>query len=86
MPPAMMILRVSVGRGILVPLPAFLLWPILALAYLLIGLLGILTLRPPRRAGFLRSMFLALEMYRGLSGLQVRIRRQDGSPISIRVV
>jgi len=86
MPPSLLLFRLPGRRGLILPVPLFLLWPLLALGYLLVGLTSILLLRPPGRKGAMRTVYTGLELYRSLPGLQIRIRGKDRTQSHFKVV
>jgi hypothetical protein len=85
MPPALLLLGIGRLRRWPLPLPLCLLWPLLALAYLVLGLAWILAQLAGRRAAGLRAAFSALEAYRHLGGLDLQID-SEGRALAIRII
>ena len=78
MPPAILLLRIGTGP-LYLPLPVLLLWPLLAVAYLLVLPVLVLTRGRALRWRPLQGLFTFLEMFRHLRGLHVDVRSRDGS-------
>lgn len=71
-PPALLVLRV--GR-VWLPLPIFLLWPLVLIAWIVVGALWLLWGLP--RRGRLRMMLNLLAALNALRGLSVDVRGDD---------
>jgi hypothetical protein len=84
--PAIAILGIGRTRRPRIPLPLFLLWPFVALAWLIIGLISLCYWiagkwgRGPARARTILLMFCRL------SGTVVDIRAQDGTQLYVRLI
>lgn len=79
--PALLLLRAHGDRGILVPVPLFLLWPLIAVGGLGIGLAYLAT--PKRKRSFLTRARLALSVLLNLHGLKIDVRSRDGARIYV---
>lgn len=77
MPPALLLLAVGRTRRILLPLPFFLLWPLLLLAWVGLGLGWLVT--AGRRPAPLLAGVAALRALNELRGTRVDIRSHDAS-------
>lgn len=84
--PAMAILRIGRGRRLPVPLPLFLLWPLVLLALLLVALAGPLADRRSEAGRRLLAARLGILALFRLSGLSVDARGSDGREVRIRLV
>jgi len=73
MPPAFLLLRFG-SNPITVPIPIFLVWPLLLLAYLIVLPVLVVTRGRALRWGPIGSLFALLEMFRHLRGLDVQTR------------
>ncbi len=72
MPPSILMLRI---RSLLLPLPLFLLWPLLLIAGLLAGA-GWLLMGMPRR-GRCHSVLIALRAFGAMRGLEIDVADGD---------
>ncbi len=70
------------GRRIRLPLPLFLVWPLLAVPLLVALLIGLL--RRPRAT--CRFIPVGVRVFLGLSGLQVDTRSHEGHNIHVRFI
>ena len=70
--PALLLLRAHGDRGILVPVPLFLLWPLIAVGGLGIGLAYLAM--PRKKRSFLTRARLALSVLLNLHGLKIAER------------
>lgn len=77
MPPALLLLAAGRKHRIVLPLPFFLLWPLVLLAWVGLGLGWLLT--AGRRPAPLLAGVVALRALNELSGTRVDIRRHDAS-------
>lgn len=78
MPPALLLLRIGRIRWLIVPLPIFLLWPFLLLAWMVLGLAWLVGPRE-RRPGFVSAGLTALRGFSELRGTRMDVRRTDAS-------
>jgi hypothetical protein len=81
--PTLVIVRVRGKRSFLLPLPLFLLWPLAALAVLLLGVVHLAV--PPARAK-LAPAWMGLRLFARARGLQVDVRDPRGEHVYVRVV
>jgi hypothetical protein len=75
MPPAVLLARFGAVRWLVLPLPLFLLWPGLALAAVLLGLLWVLT--GFRRTGPVVAGLYALRLFCDLRGTRIDLHGGD---------
>jgi hypothetical protein len=88
--PALILVGVGRRRRFILPGPLFLIWPLIALAWLVLGLWSLAWSVTPRRgaerpdplAGFL----VALTLFGKLSGLLVDVAARDGARVYVRFV
>lgn len=76
--PALLLVRFGRTRWLTLPLPLFLLWPLLLLTWLGLGLVWLVTSGRPRP----RTLMVALTTVRMLGelrGTQIDLSKQDGS-------
>jgi hypothetical protein len=78
MPPALLLVRVSRTRWLILPLPLFLLWPLLLLAWLGLGLVWLVTSGRPRPGGLLAGM-ATLRVLGALRGTKIDVWGKDAS-------
>lgn len=78
MPPALLLVRVGRIRWLVLPLPFFLLWPLLLLAWLGLGLAWLATSGRPRPRALLAG-FTALRAIGELPGTRIDLRGKDRS-------
>jgi hypothetical protein len=72
MPPSLLILGFGEERRIRLPLPLFLLWPLLILGWLVFGLVWLVTLG--KKPGPIAAMLIALRFCHAMRGLRVDLR------------
>jgi hypothetical protein len=84
--PALCLLRISQGRGFLFPLPLFLLWPLVALAWIVV--LPVRFLAPQASAAGKGALaaWTALAALGQLSGLDIDVSAADGAKVRIRFI
>jgi len=73
MPPALLLLGIGHMRRLVLPLPLFLLWPLLLLAWLGLGLAWVATIGRPRPAGLVAGR-TTLRALGELGGTRVDVR------------
>jgi hypothetical protein len=89
--PALLLVGVGRQRRVILPGPLFLLWPLLALGWLVVGVwdLGRLAFLGPERArrpGSSASLRAVLVLVAKLSGLSIDVAARDGHGIYIRLI
>lgn len=72
MPPALLLVRVGHIRWLILPLPIFLLWPLLLLAWLGLGLAWLVTSRE-HRPGYLEAGLTTLRGIGELRGTKIDV-------------
>jgi hypothetical protein len=77
MPPALVLMRVGRARRLTLPLPFFLLWPLVLLAWVGLGLAWLVTAW--RRPAPLVAGITALRAINELRGTRIDIRSRDAS-------
>jgi len=77
MPPALLLVRVGRARRLTLPLPLFLLWPLVLLAWVVLGPAWLVT--AGRRPALLAAGITALRAFNELRGTRVDIRGRDAS-------
>lgn len=82
MPAAILLLRCG-RHGWPLPLPLFLLWPLVALAAPLVGLLRLVSPGQCRLSAFWRYGWIALRAFWQLHGIKVDTRSRDGRCVSL---
>ena len=78
MPPSLLVLGFGEERRVRLPLPLFLLWPFLLVAWLGLGLAWLVTSGRPRPGGLMAGL-TALRVFSELHGTKIDIRGQDAS-------
>ena len=78
MPPALLLVRFRHIRRLILPLPVFLLWPLLLLAWLGLGLVWLATTGRPRPRGLLAGL-MTLRVLSELRGTEIDFRGHDSS-------
>jgi hypothetical protein len=73
MPPALLLVRFGRRRRLTLPVPLFLLWPLLLLAWLVLGLAWLMTTGRSRPTGLLAGI-TALRTFGALGGTTVDLR------------
>ena len=84
--PAIAILGVGRTRRPKIPLPLFLLWLFVALAWLIIGLISLCYWISGKRGRRPARAWAILLMFCWLSGTMVDIRAQDGTRLYVRLI
>jgi hypothetical protein len=89
--PALLLVGVGRRRRVILPGPLFLLWPLLALGWLVLGLwnlarVAFLGPEGARRPGSNASLRAALTLIANLSGLSVDVAARDGRGVYIRLI
>jgi len=78
MPPALLLVRFGRRRWLILPIPFFLLWPLLLLAWLSLGLIWLATSGRPRPRSLLAGMTI-LRVLGELRGTKIDLWGQDSS-------
>jgi hypothetical protein len=88
--PALVLFGVGRRRRLILPGPLFLLWPLIAAAWLVLGLWWLIRLVPwcrgAERPDPLAQCRIALILFGKLSGLLVELAARDGARVYIRFV
>ena len=89
--PALMLVGVGRRRRLILPGPVFLLWPLIALGWLVLGVwnLGRIVFLGPegaRRPCSNAQLRAALRLFPNLSGLSIDVAARDGHGIYIRLI
>jgi len=89
--PTLLLVRIGGRRGVPLPLPLFILWPLLLVAWLCLGL-GYLGLALSRafarrpRGESLAGLWLALRLVPHLRGVLVDVQAAAGERVYIRII
>ncbi len=83
--PALAIIGIGSGRRFRVPLPLFLLWPLLLVGALVMAAVGGSRVRTGR-PGFFARFRTCLAVFCHLSGLNIDVRSRDGTSFYLRLI